>query len=233
MVAHVRFSQSPAAGGALTRGPPAPGARSPVAHFAVAAAAPQSLDSVRPDRGRSPPAGLANAALRAAADTGRGARGDCRGPDPGEGGAAGAGARRGTPSIPSDGRISREPEIGAGRGLQLPQWVGSGGPLGFGLPAGGSLVAAGGMLNSPDLAGRLQPGASRVTGPFLCSTSPPSPRSVLGLGVRPRVGRPAGRYSAGDGGMLRSPDLAGRLGPGATLAAAFFPIIPATLNRVD
>lgn len=67
----------------------------------------------------------------------------------------------------------------------------------------GSGAAAGGMLSSPDLAGCAKFGT-------------PTPQEWIGCGVRPRVGRPARRYSAGAGGMLGSLDLAGCLRPGAT-----------------
>lgn len=164
---------------------------------------------------------------------GQGARGDCRAPDPGRGGGPEPGRGEEPLVFPSDGGVSREPEIGAGRGLPAPAvgWVWGSSGVRFArrrVPCGGRSDA------QPSGLGRTPPArAGRVTGPFLRSTSPPSPRNVLGLGIRPRAGRPAGRYSAGDGRMLRSPDLAGCLGPGATLAAAFFPIIPATLTRVD
>lgn len=118
-VGHPKWSPTPAstnprrpASGALglAGGTPAPGAGSLLAHSAAlaavaaaaaasACAAPQSPDSVRPGRGRAPRAGLAGAALRAAADSRAGSARGLPGQGPGGGWAAGARALRGTASI--------------------------------------------------------------------------------------------------------------------------------------
>lgn len=109
----------------------------------------------------------------------------------------------------SDGGVSREPETGAGQGLPNPRsgW-GLGLLPGVGLHAGGSLTAAGGMLNPPDLARRRRPGASRAPASFL---APPQPHSrgvewVWGS-ARGSVDPQAGTFQGIDGGMLGFPDL--------------------------
>lgn len=235
---HPEWSPTPAAANprrpasgalGLARGPPAPGAGSLLVHSAalaaataVAAAAP---DSVRPGRGRAPRAGLAGAALRAAADSRAGSARGRPGPGPGRRvGRRSKGAQGEPPAPPSDSRLSREPETRAGRGLPSPR-------------SGSSLGASPGSVCTRRPEGcstlRTWPDASSPwsvgpQAPFPAPSRSHPPGVVLGLGVRPR-GRSTSRriqVQAMEGCfVLRTWQDASGLGPLGP--PAFFPNIQA------
>lgn len=212
----------------MARGPPAPGAGSQLAHSASAAAAAAAAahplpDSVRPGAGREPPGRLMGAALRAVADSRAGsARGLAGARTQAEGGGPPpeVGRRGEPPASPSDRGSVEKPKPERRGDTSPPPHLHSGlGPrilAGVGLLAGRSRAPAGGMPYPRDLARRLRPGACQAAGPL---PAPSLPRTGLGLGVSPRVGRPAGRHSAGGAGG------AGCLVPRAWLGASSLGIL--------
>lgn len=230
VAARARLRQSAAAGvgaAGLARGAPASAAASQLAHSASAAAAHPLPDSVRPGAGREPPGRLMGAALRAVADSRAGSAPGLAGArTQAEGGGPPPEVRRRgePPASPLDGGSVEKPErSGDTSPPPTEAWVWGSSP--------GSVCLRAGPMRRREGCPTLQtwhdassPGPVRLPVP-----SPPHltplPRTGLGLGISPRVGRPSGRHSAGGGGGLvprawRSASGLGTLGP-----PAFFPMM--------